>query len=864
MTKRVSIKQQVRRTKSEDAKARKAWTKSGSGKTADSFQNFQALMGIGTDNVTSGGTYGFNPITRIRTLLEWIHRGSWLGGVAVDVVADDMTRAGVTIKGKLDPDDREAIEESINTMNIWGQVSDVVKWSRLYGGALGVYMIKGQDMSTPLRIETVGKDQFKGLLVLDRWMVEPSMGDIIQELGPNIGLPKYYYVTTTAPYLREARIHYSRVIRLDGIRMTYWQRQMENLWGISVLERLYDRMLAYDSATTGVAQLIYKSYLRTYRIKDLREIISAGGESLNGLVKYIDMMRRFQSIEGVTLLDADDEFEGLVHNAFGGLAEALLQIAQQVAGSLGIPLVRLLGQSPGGLGSSGESEIRQYFDSILQQQNKDLRVAMVLIYRMTAQSLGIKLPKGFGLEFNPLWQLTDTEKVEIASKAATMVKEMEEAGITDRQTNLKELRQSGEITGYWTNITDEAIANADDEPPPTPVEVAAAEAKAGEPVSPDNKAGAKKASSTKDSYARDGWVTVNGAHVFYGANGEVLAGPSKLEKEAPKPKHASLHEKLREEGSKLQSASEQKQVERFAGKQRGFFNAGAEHQYNNDPDVDTINARGKSSTREHSSESFQPRTEGQCHWNAASALKEGKIDKIHTGYALSKGNGWLQHSWGSKNGKTVELNPENEKITAYHGVELDPEETEAFVKHTEQNRPGLGMVRTNEGGRMLKPISATKVKDVAPMPRRRATKDTIYAQGEVFRHHQLPVVIESAQGTVRRGVGWQTTMPADYGYIRRHEGADGDQLDCYVGPSPESDLVVVVDQIDLGSHKFDEHKVMLGYHTLESALEDYDLGYHDGRGPERRTGVGAGVSSIKMSEFKEWLVSGDLTKPFSG
>src|SRR5271154_4347476 len=98
-------------------------------KTADSFQNFAAAIGYGTGNLTDFSSYGFNPITRIRTLLEWIHRGSWLGGVAIDLVADDMTRAGVEIKGDLDPDKMQAIEQAATELKIWNSINDAVKWS---------------------------------------------------------------------------------------------------------------------------------------------------------------------------------------------------------------------------------------------------------------------------------------------------------------------------------------------------------------------------------------------------------------------------------------------------------------------------------------------------------------------------------------------------------------------------------------------------------------------------------------------------------------------------------------------------------------------------------------------------------------
>ena len=38
--------------------------------TMDSYQNFAANLGLGTDNLSSAGTFGFNPISRIHVLLE--------------------------------------------------------------------------------------------------------------------------------------------------------------------------------------------------------------------------------------------------------------------------------------------------------------------------------------------------------------------------------------------------------------------------------------------------------------------------------------------------------------------------------------------------------------------------------------------------------------------------------------------------------------------------------------------------------------------------------------------------------------------------------------------------------------------------
>ena len=432
---------------------------------ADSFVNFQMNLGIGTNNPLSSATYGFNPITRNRTMLEWIHRGSWIGGLAIDLIADDMTKAGVELKGEIDPDEIEAIEEKAVELGIWNRLNETVKWARLYGGAIAVLLIDGQDVGTPLRLNTIRKNQFCGLQVLDRWMVEPSLNDLVTDLGPHLGLPKFYMVTAQAPALARQKIHYSRCIRLEGNEAPYWQRLQENLWSISVIERLYDRMIAFDSASTGAAQLVYKSYMRTYKIANMREIVAAGGDTLAGLVKYVEQMRQFQGIEGITLIDAEDDVQADTHSAFGGLADALQQFGQQISGALQIPLTRLFGQSPAGF-SSGDSDLRTYYDGINAQQNKSLKVGVTTIYRAIAASEGVELPEGFKINFKSLWQLTEEQKVAIAEGTARAVLAAEESGTIDRSTALKELKQSSNITGIFSNITQGNIEQAEADPPP--------------------------------------------------------------------------------------------------------------------------------------------------------------------------------------------------------------------------------------------------------------------------------------------------------------------------------------------------------------------------------------------------------------
>lgn len=433
--------------------------------TADTYQNVVARLGVGTANIHSGSTYGYNPISRNRMLLDFMYRGSWIVGKVVDVVAEDMTRAGVKITSTLDPKDIDAIHDGARNWGIWDQFADGIKWSRLYGGAILVILIDGQNPSTRLNLNTIREGQFRGLLPLDRWMIQPSFTETVKDLGPDLGRPLFYDVTANAPAFQGERIHHSRVIRLEGVKLPYWQSQTEQFWGMSVVERLYDRLVAFDSTTTGAAQLVYKAYLRTYKVKGLREILGGPVAAQRGLMAQIDAIRAYQSAEGMTLMDAEDEMEALTYS-FGGLSDILARFEEQIAGAADIPLVRMFGQSPAGF-STGDADLRTYYDGINSQQNSRLRPGVKRIYELLCRSeLGIKVPDGFGVEFEPLWQLSAKEKAEVAEIHTRTVLAAEAQSTVSHATALKELKAQSEATGVWTNITDDEITEAENEPPP--------------------------------------------------------------------------------------------------------------------------------------------------------------------------------------------------------------------------------------------------------------------------------------------------------------------------------------------------------------------------------------------------------------
>ncbi|MFM5335758.1 PLxRFG domain-containing protein [Aeromonas enteropelogenes] len=151
--------------------------------------------------------------------------------------------------------------------------------------------------------------------------------------------------------------------------------------------------------------------------------------------------------------------------------------------------------------------------------------------------------------------------------------------------------------------------------------------------------------------------------------------------------------------------------------------------------------------------------------------------------------------------------------------------------------------------------------EVAPAPTEAQKEAGNYKKGHITLQG-LDIALENPKGSTRSGTDqnghtWQSTLAHDYGYIKRTTGADGDQVDVFIGDQPDSETVFVVDQIDPRSGAFDEHKVMLGFADEAAARAGYLANYEKGW-----KGLGA-IKAMSLDAFKQWLNDGGTTKPVS-
>ena len=435
----------------------------------DAFSNVLARLGAGTPNLLEGTEYSLQRMSRDFNTLNALYRESWIVRRIIDVIPADMLKNWITITSGLDPDVEKRLSLTLRRTQLIDKLKRGMQWGRLYGGALGVMLVKhqGYDLSQPLQLDWIMPGDFAGLLIFDRWNgVNPS-SELIEDISDSdYGYPKYYTVTDPAGG-GSVKIHHSRVIRFTGNTLPFWEEIAEMQWGASVVESIFDELRKRDNVSWNIAQLTFMANIRVLKMQDLGQLLAAtDNESQAELLRTLEAQNMLLNNMGMQVMDAADGLETHQYT-FGGLADCYQQFIMDISGAAEIPVTRLFGRSPSGLNATGESDLQNYYDMIAEKQESYLRpILNKVLPPFIISTLG-SLPDDFDFEFDPVAEPSDKERADLAKCGTDNVVAAYNAGLISQRTALKELKQQSERTGVWTNITDEDIERASDsvEPP---------------------------------------------------------------------------------------------------------------------------------------------------------------------------------------------------------------------------------------------------------------------------------------------------------------------------------------------------------------------------------------------------------------
>lgn len=355
--------------------------------------------------------------------LETIYSDDGLGANIVDFLPEDMMKRGWHYEFD---DKKEGMEEIskqyddfFNSIKAYDKIEQALKWTRLYGGGvllIGAY--DGEPLDTPLNIKKIRT--FENLKMIPRNnVIYGSIEFQTDPAKPRYGEAEYYLVNYRVGNDRfiSTRIHHSRVIELHGIEIPTSDASIipaeYRFWGLSVFQRVQDRLKDVAGAFGSLSNLFHELSIGKYKYADLADTLALpdGDKMVQKRLQAMDIMKStFHSV----IMDSNEDY--IRENvSFTGTSDVLYQFFMMICASSGYPMTRLFGISPGGLNSTGDGDIYQYYDKVESKQKTELLPILNRLVDIYSEWKKLERPR---IVFNPLEQMTEKEQAELDEKKA--------------------------------------------------------------------------------------------------------------------------------------------------------------------------------------------------------------------------------------------------------------------------------------------------------------------------------------------------------------------------------------------------------------------------------------------------------------
>lgn len=425
----------------------------------DAFSNPAARIGFGTMDILQGTQYVPNRMTQNYELLTTLYRENWIVQNVIATIPDDITRKWYDLKTSIAPQYLDRFTQQERRTKLREQVRKGMYWGRLYGGAAGIMMIKGQDdMSQPLDLDMVAPDSFLGLQVLDRWTgVFPSSDLVTDPEDPDFGLPDYYSIRDEERQVMVANVHHSRVLRFTGRELPWLEQVVELYWGESELEAIYEELMRRDNVAANIAALTFRANVNYMESDGLDQLLgTANTEMQRRFWNTLQAQSIMESNFGLRVINKGDA----IHNTqytFTGLSDVYDRVMMDVAGAARTPVTKLFGRSPAGLNATGESDMKNYYDYIDGVRETSFRAVIERLLPVLALSAWGVIPDDLDIDFPPMDTPNAIEVADVAQRKTSAIIAAYQADMLDLSTARQELNNLDDETGMFGKMTDELM-----------------------------------------------------------------------------------------------------------------------------------------------------------------------------------------------------------------------------------------------------------------------------------------------------------------------------------------------------------------------------------------------------------------------
>ena len=334
----------------------------------DGYKSLIGSLGDPARDKAAGGYYA--PDLLSDEQLIGAYRCSWVAKKLVSIPAFDAVRKWRDWQADTKTVDKIQAEEK--RLALQGKLLECKVKARLWGGA-GIFIGTGEEaLEEPFDPERVKAGGLKYITVLSRRdLIAGELDD--DPLSENFAKPKWFDVAGTKDFVR---LHPSRiVVQIGDIHPDNWSAGGNAYgWGDSVLQTAFDSVRNADSAAANIASLIFEANIDVFGVPGfMANLVDPKYEER--VLERFKLAAAGKSINRTLIHDADETYDRKAVT-FAQLPELMREFVLLAAGAADIPLTRFIGQSPAGMSSTGDGDMKNYHDKIQSIQNLEFTPAM--------------------------------------------------------------------------------------------------------------------------------------------------------------------------------------------------------------------------------------------------------------------------------------------------------------------------------------------------------------------------------------------------------------------------------------------------------------------------------------------------------
>lgn len=388
----------------------------------------------------------------------------WLVDKAITMPGRDAIRQGYRIDGK--GDDLVKLENKTRKREINSVMRDYINTGRRTGGAAALFVVDSTDpeyYEKPFNIDGVIPGQYKGIKVIDAsWMTPELIAENVQDPASlKFYVPTFWRIGSKK-YHHSHFCFYAPYPVADVVKPTY------RFFGVSVPERIYERVYAAERTANEAPQLALTKRLLTLGINNL------GDADKEAVAQNMTFFMEMRDNYGVNVGDKEDNFQQF-DTALGDLDNTIMTQYQLVAAGANVPATKLLETTPKGFNSSGEYEEAAYREGLESIQTNDLEPLLDRHLELLVKHEGLRADD-LTIVWEPLDSPTAKEYAEIAlakAQAATAYAGTGAIDGADIRKQLSEDRNSDfyglesesdiDISGWLTDETNRTAGTVGEE-----------------------------------------------------------------------------------------------------------------------------------------------------------------------------------------------------------------------------------------------------------------------------------------------------------------------------------------------------------------------------------------------------------------